>query len=78
MASVDLGCGRRTMADAVDPAAGFTFLKKIGDPVAKGEPMVTVHCDDRAKSAAAAARLSELIQLSPQRPEPPPLIVEKL
>ncbi|MCU0605890.1 MAG: thymidine phosphorylase [Candidatus Edwardsbacteria bacterium] len=78
MASVDLGCGRRTMADAVDPAAGFTFLKKIGDPVAQGEPVATVHSDDRAKAAAAAARLTELIRVSPQRPEPPPLIVETL
>lgn len=78
MASVDLGCGRRTMADAVDPAAGLTFLKKIGDAVARGEPMVTVHSDDRDKAAAAAARLGELIRVSPQRSQPPTLIVEKL
>jgi pyrimidine-nucleoside phosphorylase len=78
MASVNLGCGRLKLDDAVDPAVGFTFLKKLGDTVKRGEPMALVHANDESKGIAAAARLLELIHVSPQRAEIPSLIREKL
>ena len=42
-ASVDLGAGRRTKDDAVDPTAGFSQLKKPGDPVQPGDPLAQIH-----------------------------------
>ncbi|MDI6739920.1 MAG: thymidine phosphorylase [Candidatus Edwardsbacteria bacterium] len=78
LASVNLGCGRLKIDDAVDPAAGFTFLKKLGDVVTRGEPMVLVHADDEIRGTVAAKKLQELIRISPQRPEIPALIRGKL
>jgi pyrimidine-nucleoside phosphorylase len=42
-AAVDLGAGRRTKEDAVDPVAGLSALKKPGDPVAPGDALAHLH-----------------------------------
>ncbi len=38
-AGVALGCGRRQKDDRLDPTAGIEFKAKIGDKVAKGDPL---------------------------------------
>ncbi len=78
MAAVGLGCGRLTMEDAIDHAAGFVFHKKIGDQVAQGEPLVTVRANDRPRAEAVAARLSRLIRIAHEPPAIPELIRERL
>ena len=78
MASVNLGCGRLTMSDAVDPAVGFVFRKKIGDAVRAGEPMVTVRANDPAKADQAARVLQSHIHIAEQRVQPPALVRERL
>ncbi len=42
-AAVDLGAGRRTKEDDVDPVAGLSDLKKPGDPVAPGDVLARLH-----------------------------------
>jgi pyrimidine-nucleoside phosphorylase len=42
-ASLLLGAGRKTADDVVDFAVGFSGIRKIGERVAKGEPLLTVH-----------------------------------
>ncbi len=42
-AAMLLGAGRETVASTIDPAVGLILHKKVGDPVAIGEPMITVH-----------------------------------
>jgi pyrimidine-nucleoside phosphorylase len=42
-AAVDLGAGRRTKEEAVDPVAGLSDLKKPGDPVAPGDVLARLH-----------------------------------
>ncbi len=43
---VRLGGGRQKTGDKIDFAVGFVMNKKIGDKVAKGEPLMTIHCHD--------------------------------
>ena len=57
-ASVILGAGRRKADDAVDFAVGFSRLKKIGEPVEAGEPLMMVHARE-AESLSAALHLLE-------------------
>jgi len=59
-ACVVLGGGREKKEDAVDPAVGIVVHKKIGDAVAAGEALCTVHCH----SDAQAARAIELLKAS--------------
>lgn len=62
-AVLDLGAGRRTKADPVDPAVGVVLHKKVGDPVAAGEPLATVHARTAAAAEAAARTLLGAYQL---------------
>src|SRR5437588_5096623 len=41
--SLLLGGGRKTANDAIDFAVGLSEIKKIGEPVEKGEPLLMVH-----------------------------------
>jgi pyrimidine-nucleoside phosphorylase len=47
--SLLLGGGRQTADDAIDFAVGLSGIKKIGERVEKGEPLLTIHA--RAEQA---------------------------
>jgi thymidine phosphorylase len=57
-ASVLLGGGRQKADDAVDFAAGFSDLKKVGEPVERGERLYTIH----ARSGAAVSAIMPLLE----------------
>jgi pyrimidine-nucleoside phosphorylase len=46
-AIVELGGGRRTIEDAIDPGVGFVIPVKPGDPVREGEPLASIFARDR-------------------------------
>jgi pyrimidine-nucleoside phosphorylase len=46
LASVILGAGRMVSSDVIDYAVGFSGIRKTGDAVAKGEPLLTIHARD--------------------------------
>jgi pyrimidine-nucleoside phosphorylase len=48
-ASVVLGAGRARKSDPVDHAVGFVIHRKVGDQVAKGDPLFTIHANDEGK-----------------------------
>ncbi|MEQ1858587.1 MAG: thymidine phosphorylase [Chthoniobacteraceae bacterium] len=56
-AGVLLGAGRAKASDAVDYAVGFSAIRKIGDAVKSGEPLLRIHARDEATLAAALAQL---------------------
>jgi pyrimidine-nucleoside phosphorylase len=47
-AIIELGGGRRTIEDEIDPAVGFVIPIKPGDPVRIGEPLASVFARDRS------------------------------
>ncbi len=57
-ASVLLGGGRQKADDVVDFAVGFSQLKKVGEPVDAGEPLMMVH----ARSDAAFEAVLPLLR----------------
>jgi pyrimidine-nucleoside phosphorylase len=73
-----LGAGRETVASAIDPAVGFVFHKKVGDPVAIGEPIVTMHLGPGSRREAALARLREAIVVGPEARARGPLVLDIL
>jgi len=46
LASVLLGAGRMVAADTIDYAVGFSGIRKTGEVVTKGEPLLTIHARD--------------------------------
>ncbi len=71
---VDLGGGRTKKEDVVDFAVGVVFKHKVGARVVRGEPLLTLHANDRAKFDAAKARLLAATEFSGAKPSPPSLI----
>lgn len=47
LAAMLLGAGRATKEDSINHAAGIVLCKKVGDQVAKGEPLLTIHSDSK-------------------------------
>ncbi len=65
---VDLGGGRAKKGDTIDHAVGVVFQPKVGARVARGDPLFTLHANDRAKFDAAKARLLAAYTFSPHAP----------
>ena len=74
LTAVDLGGGRAKKGDAVDFAVGLVLKHKIGERLARGEPLLTLHANDRVKFEAARQRLVAAYEFSATPPTLPPLI----
>jgi thymidine phosphorylase len=72
-ACVVLGGGREKKEDAVDPAVGIVLHRKVGDPVAAGELLCTVHYNAEARCRRAQEMLlqSYRIEDAPAAPARP-------
>jgi pyrimidine-nucleoside phosphorylase len=71
-----LGGGRAAVTDKIDHAVGIADLIKIGEPVAAGTRLCTLHINDDAKGARAEALIREAVRISSTAPTIEPLIQE--
>jgi pyrimidine-nucleoside phosphorylase len=78
LAAVALGAGRQKTDSIIDPAVGFTLLRKVGEPVKAGEPLVRVHYNDEKPLKDVKERLLAAYRFGPVALPPRPLIVERL
>ncbi len=62
-ASVLLGAGRAKASDSVDYAVGFSAIRKVGDTVAQGEPLMRIHARNESTLATALAQLEGALQV---------------
>jgi thymidine phosphorylase len=75
VACVVLGGGREKKEDAIDPAVGIDFHKRIGDAVARGEPLCTLHYNAATRLDEARRLVETAYKIEPERPKAiPPLI----
>ena len=58
---LELGGGRRTMDDSIDPAVGFVIPAKPGDRVEQGEALASIFARDARGIAAGRKALQEAI-----------------
>jgi pyrimidine-nucleoside phosphorylase/thymidine phosphorylase len=73
-AAMLLGAGRETVDSTIDPGVGLVLRKKVGDPVAAGDSLATVHFNDRRRRDEALAMLRRAIRIGPEAPRPRPLV----
>ena len=71
-----LGAGRTKKDDKIDLYVGLKLHKKIGDRVAKNEPIVTFYANDAEKLRRAQEIFKEAIKIGPHRRDPLPLILD--
>ncbi|HVX38628.1 MAG TPA: thymidine phosphorylase [Gemmatimonadaceae bacterium] len=75
---IELGGGRTTVADRVDPAVGFVVTARPGDLVEAGEPLATIFAADRAGIEIGRRTLSKAIHLADEADLPLPLVSHRV
>ncbi|MCB0175450.1 MAG: thymidine phosphorylase [Anaerolineae bacterium] len=71
---VMLGGGRTKKGDPIDYSVGIVHHAKVGDQLAAGDPLLTIHANDAAGLAEAQARLLAAIAWADAPITPPPHI----
>lgn len=78
MAAGLLGAGREFKGQIVDPAAGVELLVKVGEEVAKGQPLARLHVGRPQHLAAAEELVRSAFTLGSASPQPSPLILGRI
>lgn len=78
LTALDLGAGRHKKGEPVDHAVGIVFHKKVGDTIAAGEPLYTIHARDDESFAIAAKRLVQAVLISDEGVPGLPLFYDTL
>lgn len=74
LTSMRLGGGRAAKDDIIDLAVGVVLHKKVGDPVAPGESLGTVHARTEAAAREAADMLRACFEIGPEKVQRAPFI----
>jgi pyrimidine-nucleoside phosphorylase len=74
MAGIDLGAGRKTKDDKIDPKAGIIFNYKIGDTINKGVVLAEIFSDSKTGIVAAKKRIESAVKISKTKPKKPELV----
>ncbi len=74
MASVELGAGRKTKEEAIDPQAGIVLRKKVGDKISKGETILTAYTNKPTTIESASELLFGSVTISDHKPEKEKLV----
>lgn len=75
LAVIEMGGGRKKIGDPIDPSTGIEFLKRIGDPVEKDEPIANVFSDGSATDYACEL-VGAAVGVSPSPVDSASLIVD--
>jgi thymidine phosphorylase len=75
-----LGAGRARKEDPVTASAGVRCLVKPGEPVEKGQPVLELHTDDRARLERAHQALQGALEVKSEAPSAAPssLVLERI
>jgi pyrimidine-nucleoside phosphorylase len=68
-AVVEMGGGRRVMAEEIDPSVGFVITAKPGDRVARGQPLASIYARDDATLALGRRALDQAITVGEEPPK---------
>jgi pyrimidine-nucleoside phosphorylase len=77
-ASIVLGAGRERKGEPIDLAVGVELHAKVGDAVARGQPIATLHANNAARADEANRLLDQAITISTEPVQAGPLILERI
>jgi len=78
LAAWRLGAGRARKEDPVSAAAGVVLHRKPGDVVRPGDVLFELRADDGARIPAGLDALRGAVTITRKRPEPVPLVLERV
>lgn len=68
MGSLELGAGRRTKEDDIDPTAGIILNKKIGDKIEKGETILAAYTNKPTVIDTVTEQLYGAVEIAEEQP----------
>jgi len=74
MAALELGAGRKTKTDKIDPKAGIVFKVNLGNKIKKGQVIAELHSQSMDKINTAKEMILKAITFSKQKTFKPKLI----
>jgi pyrimidine-nucleoside phosphorylase/thymidine phosphorylase len=77
-ATMLLGAGRARVDSSIDPAVGVILHKKVGDPVAEGEPLCTLLVNDESRLDQVSNLVAGAYEIADEPAAIKPLIVMRL
>jgi pyrimidine-nucleoside phosphorylase len=77
-ASIALGAGRQRKGDSIDVSVGVVLQAKVGDQIARGQPIAIIHANAEARLADAERMLRSGVTISEAPVSASPLILERL
>ncbi|MCU7503367.1 MAG: thymidine phosphorylase [Ignavibacteria bacterium] len=78
MISLELGAGRMTKEDVIDPKAGIIFYPKLGDKIKEGDIIAEFHTGRKNKIEDMKNKLYNIISIDGKKKAKPKLIKEIL
>lgn len=79
LAAVDLGAGRKSLGDRIDPGVGFHITVRPGQRVESGQPLAAVYAGSEKGAAAGMAALAGAIVIKADEPPAPlPLVSHRV
>ena len=78
LAALHLGAGRRVKDDPVDHAVGVVCRSKVGDSVARGEPLAEIHARDEEAAREACDAVLAAYAFADEAPVARPIVLETL
>ncbi len=76
--AIDLGAGRRTSEDKIDPVSGIEIHKKIGDKIEKNDLIFKIHSNDKDAVKNIEKKIESRLELSEEIITKKKLIIEKI
>jgi len=70
----NLGAGRKEKEEKIDPAVGLVLLKKTGDSVERGEPLVEIHAQTETQAVEAEKSILQALTVSSGPPSSQSLV----
>ena len=77
-AVVHLGGGRLRGGDRINPSVGLSEIMPIGEPVEAGETIVRIHAANPGDAEKAREVVLAAIRITPDEPDEPPLIHQRI
>jgi pyrimidine-nucleoside phosphorylase len=74
MAALEIGAGRRSKDDSIDPVAGIILRKKLGDRVKKGETLALLHTNNNTYLNTAETLFQKAVVIAGKIPQIEPLL----
>ncbi len=76
MFALELGAGRKTKEDKIEPKAGIIFNFKIGDKIKKGDVIAELYSDNKNKLKYVEENFLKILSITNKKTQKPKLIKE--